>query len=326
MMKKRHRADRGARGDGVHMNVTRFGLRQRPFPATPDTACYYPATGHEEALDRLRRGHADGEGVLVLTGEPGTGKTLLCHLLLERLGQDVRSAFLTNSHFRDRAGLLQAILHDLQLPHEGKTEQEMRLALTDHLLDGFGASRPTLLIVDEAHHLTPDLLEELRLLGNLEAHSGKALQVVLVGQPGLLATLDEPELAALRQRIVVRVELVGLTLDEAADYLLHHVRVAGGRPEALLGDEAVEVLARRTLGLPRRLNQAAHQAMCLADEVGATEVDAEAALEALARLGLESAAGCEDEESPAVAAAEEEQAGPSANRKLGDLRDSGEVA
>src|SRR5947209_2167472 len=102
------------------MDVKRFGLRQRPFPTTQDTACYYPATGHEEALHRLLHGLADGEGVLVLTGAPGIGKTLLCHRLLERLG-DVRSAFLTNGHVPDRAGLLQAILFDLQLPLEGKS-------------------------------------------------------------------------------------------------------------------------------------------------------------------------------------------------------------
>ncbi len=269
------------------MDVSRFGLRQRPFPATPDTACYYPATGHEQALNRLSCGLADGESFLVLTGEPGTGKTLLCHRLLECLGGDVRSAFLTNSHVADRAGLLQAILYDLQLPYEGKTEQEMRLALTSHLLEGFSAGKATVLIVDEAQHLTSDLLEELRLLGNLEARSGKALQVVLVGQPSLLATLRQPEMASLRQRIVVRPELRGLKLDEAADYLLHHVRVAGGRPEAVFHEEAVEVLARQTHGVPRLLNQAAHQAMCLAAEAAARQVEAEAALEALAMLGLE---------------------------------------
>ena len=290
------------------MNVARFGLRQRPFPASPDSACYYPATSHEQALNRLLCGLADGEGVLVLTGEPGTGKTLLCHRLLERLGGNVCSAFLTNSHVRDRAGLLQAILYDLQLAYAGKTEQEMRLALTDHLLEGFAAGKSTVLIVDEAHHLEPDLLEELRLLGNLETRSGKAIQVVLVGHPALIKTLLQPELASLRQRVVVRLELTALSLEEAADYLLHHVRIAGGRPEAVLLDEAVEMLARQTLGIPRLLNQAAHQAMVLADETDATQVDVEAALEALSLLGLENDAESEDEESSGDAAAEEDEA------------------
>lgn len=269
------------------MGASHFGLRQRPFPATPDPARYYPATSHERALARLLGGLGDGEGVVVLTGLPGTGKTLLCHCLLERLGSGVSIAFLTNSHVGDRAGLLQAILFDLSLPYEERGEQELRLALTDHLLRGYEAGRGTILIVDEAQHLTPDHLEELRLLGNLEARSGKALQVVLVGQPALLETLRRPELAALAQRLAVRAELEPLALQEAADYLLHHVRVAGGRPERLFADEALELLARQTGGVPRLLNQAAHQALNLAAEAGSAQVDAEAAVEALALLGLD---------------------------------------
>lgn len=268
------------------MYPTHFGLRQRPFPATPDPARYYPSTSHERAIARLQGGLADGEGVLVLTGAPGTGKTLLCHCLLERLGSRANITFLTNSHVGNRAGLLQAILFDLSLPYEGRGEQEMRLALTDHLLRGYEQGRSTILILDEAQHLTPDLLEELRLLGNLEARSGKALQVVLVGQPALLETLRRPELAALWQRLMIRAEVEPLALQEAADYLLHHVRIAGGRPERLFADEALELLSRQTHGVPRLLNQAAHQALNLAAEADSAQVDAEAALEALALLGL----------------------------------------
>src|SRR5262249_11699436 len=117
------------------MYETHFGLRQRPFRATPDAACYYPATGHEQALRRLLGGLDDGEGFVLLSGEPGTGKTLLCHCLLERLGPDVSSALLTHGHFAGRAGLLRAVLYDLRLPHHGRPEQDLRLALTDFLLE-----------------------------------------------------------------------------------------------------------------------------------------------------------------------------------------------
>lgn len=268
------------------MYPTPFQLRQRPFPATPDPARYYPSTCHERAIARLLYGLADGEGVLVLTGAPGTGKTLLCHCLLERLGVRPNIAFLTNSHVGTRAGLLQAILYDLSLPYEGRGEQEMRLALTDHLLRAYESGHSTILILDEAQHLTADLLEEVRLLGNLEARSGKALQVILVGQPGLMETLRRPELTALAQRVAIRVEVEPLPLQEAADYLLHHIRIAGGRPERLFADEALELLARQTRGVPRLLNQAAHQALHLASVAEAGQVDAEAVLEALAPLGL----------------------------------------
>lgn len=269
------------------MSSTHFGLRQRPFPASPDPSRYYPATSHERAIARLFNGLADGEGVLVLTGAPGTGKTLLCHCLIERLGSRANTAFLSNSHVGGRAGLLQAILFDLSLPYEGRGEQEMRLALTDHLLRNCGEGKCTILILDEAQHLTADLLEELRLLGNLEARSIRAVQVVLVGQPGLLETLRRPEMASLWQRLAVRAELSPLALQEAADYLLHHLRIAGGPSERLFEDEALEVLSRQTRGIPRLLNQAAHQALNLAAEADAGQVDAEAALEALALLGLE---------------------------------------
>jgi type II secretory pathway predicted ATPase ExeA len=269
------------------MDVAHFGLRRRPFPATPDAGCYYPATGHEGVVSRLLGGLADGEGILLVTGQPGVGKTLLCHCLLDRLPTGATTAFLTNCHFRDRAALLQAILFDLSLPYEDRTEQEMRLALTEHLFSHLAHNRSTILLVDEAHHLSADLLEELRLLGNVESRTGKALQVVLLGQPPLADHLQSPELLALRQRLVVRLELPPLALHEAADYLLHHLRAAGGKPEAVIDEEALEVVARGARGVPRLLNQAANQAFTLAAEAGVGRVDVEAALEALAMLGLD---------------------------------------
>jgi type II secretory pathway predicted ATPase ExeA len=278
------------------MYVKHFGFRQRPFRSAPDSACYYPATSHEAALARLQHALADDEGLVLLTGEPGTGKTLLCHGLLERLGPDVPSTFLTNSHVANRHGLLQALLYDLSLPYEGRSEQELRLALTDLLLKNYAAGKRTLVIVDEAQHLPGEALEELRLLGNLEGRQGKAIQVVLAAQPALLDTLRRPELASFSQRLAVRARLEPLSFQEAADYLLHQVRAAGARPEAILADEAVEVLARGSRGVPRLLSQAAHQALTLACQAGASLVDVEAALEALALLGLEGEAALAAEE------------------------------
>jgi type II secretory pathway predicted ATPase ExeA len=269
------------------MYETHFGLRQRPFRASPDSGCYYPATGHEQALQRLLRALDDGEGPVLLTGAPGTGKTLLCHCLLERLGPDVTSAFLTQGHFGGRAGLLQAILYDLSLPHEGRGEQELRLSLTHHLLSNYAEGRRAVLVVDEAQHLSPDLLEELRLLGNLEARQGKAVQVVLAAQPSLLVTLGRSDLASLSQRLAVRATVEPMSIAEAADYLVHQVRVAGGRPDDVIAEEARELLARGTRGVPRLLNQAAHEALTLACSAEVRPVDAEAALEALALLGLD---------------------------------------
>jgi type II secretory pathway predicted ATPase ExeA len=286
---KRTRVRRLARASGgpFIMYEAHFGLRQRPFRPTPDGDAYYPATTHEQAIARLANGIAADEALLLLTGEPGTGKTLLCHRLLERLGPETTTAFVTNSHVGDRTGLLQAILFDLSLPYEGRGQQEMRLALTDFLLKNYGSGRRALVLVDEAQHLGADVLEELRLLGNLASAHSRAAQVILSGQPVLLDLLKLPELTALRQRLAVRAHLEPLGLHEAVDYVVHHLRAVGGRPEALVTDEALALLARGSQGIPRLLNQAAHQALLLACEANTAVVDAEVALEALALLGLD---------------------------------------
>src|SRR5262249_28328978 len=129
------------------MYATHFGLRRRPFRATPDNESYYPATTHERALAQLLEGLKDEMGLLLLTGAPGTGKTLLCHRLLDQLGSQTNGVFLTNSHFSSRCGLLQAILYDLSLPYQGLGEQELRLALTDHLVQNFAAGRRAIVVI-----------------------------------------------------------------------------------------------------------------------------------------------------------------------------------
>jgi type II secretory pathway predicted ATPase ExeA len=296
------------------MYETSFGLRERPFRPTPDSAAYYAATTHEYALARLAQGVHDGEGVLLLTGGPGTGKTLLCHRLIERIGPDLMSAFLANSHCDTPAGLLQAMLFELSLPYEGRSPQELRLALTDCFLKNYAAGRRAVVIIDEAQHLSPEMLEEIRLLGNLEARGGKAVQVVLVGQPSLLDTLRRPELTVLRQRLVIRCALEPLGPEEATDYLLHQLRTAGARPDAIITGEALELLVGGASGIPRVLCQVAHLAFTLAHQAGARQVDAEAALEALTSLGLEAEECAADADAPENSPDEEKLPGPALRR------------
>jgi type II secretory pathway predicted ATPase ExeA len=279
------------------MYVAHFGLRHRPFRPTPDPGAYYPATTHETALHQLDQALADGEGLALLTGEPGTGKTLLAAVLVERLGDQVGCVFLTNGHLTRPADLFQAALYDLGMPYEGRSEQELRLGLTDCILKRYADGRRTVLVLDEAHHLPPAVLEELRLFGNLETPHGKAVQAVLIALPEIEEALRRPELRAFRQRLTARAALDRLPPDEAADYLLHHLRVVGARPEAIISDEAVELIAKATGGLPRLINQATHLALAVTCEAGEGRVDAEGALEALARLGLDTAT-----EEPAAAA------------------------
>jgi type II secretory pathway predicted ATPase ExeA len=290
------------------MYETHFGLRDRPFRPVPDCQCYYPATGHEQALAQLLEAINEDEGLCLLTGEPGAGKTILGQCLLDRLGDAVASAFVTNSHFLARSELLQALLYDLSLPYEGRGEQELRLVLTESLIKNYQAGKRTVLVVDEAHHLSWVLLEELRLLGNVAGGRGPALQTVLLGQPCIKETLTLPELAAFSQRLRVRVHLEPLGVHEAADYLVHHLRASGGSPKAIVADEALEMLARGTRGIPRLLNQATHQALKLAFAAGATQLDAEAALEALVLLGLSDTEEADVEPQP-VTSLDQESAG-----------------
>jgi type II secretory pathway predicted ATPase ExeA len=272
------------------MYLAHFDLKQRPFRSTPDAGSYYPAQSQEVALSRLLTAINGDEGLALVTGDPGTGKTLLAHRLLERLDGATNQVFLTNSQFADKSSLLQAILYDLSLPFEGQSEQELRLVLTDFLLKEIAAGRRTVLVVDEAHHLPGALLEELRLWGNLETDQSKAVQIVLVAQPSIVDSLRRPQLAALSQRLATRIQLEPLTDEESANYLIHQIRVAGGNAQRLISNEAIEILSGAAKGLPRLLNQAAHQALSIACEAGSPVVDAEAALEALVALGLEAGA------------------------------------
>ena len=269
------------------MYEARFGLKRRPFSPMPDSSLYYPSTVHEAALAPLLGAVRDDEGMAVLAGEPGTGKTLLGQILLERIA-GCENAFLAHSQFADRRGLLQTILFDLGLAHDDDvTEQTLRLRLIDHALKTAGSGKRLICVVDEAHHLTPDMLEELRLLGNLEA-GRKAFQVILLAQMPILDTLKQPKMASLNQRLAVRMVLPALTAEDSHDYLRHQIKVVGGRPESVFDEEALDILARGSRGIPRLLNQSAYQALQLADVGDLKRVDAECAAEALQRLGLES--------------------------------------
>src|SRR5438105_332146 len=141
------------------MFESHFAMKHRPFRSPPDTQCYYPASGHELVLTRLVQAMQAEQGVAILCGAAGTGKTLLCHCLLERLQPAPITIFLTNSHFGSRAAFLQAILYDLGKPYEGRGEQELRLAVTEEILNTFASGKYTLIILDEAQNLSAELLE-----------------------------------------------------------------------------------------------------------------------------------------------------------------------
>jgi type II secretory pathway predicted ATPase ExeA len=264
-----------------------FGLDRQPFRPAVDPDSYFPAAAHEAALAAIAEGFARRDPLVLIDGSSGVGKSLVARKWLEHLLPDVPRVLIPNARAARPAELLQAILFDIAKPYQGLSEQELRLAVTGHLLDTAAAGNfPTVLVLDEAQHLSESVCEELRLLGNLETRRGAALFAVLVAQPALREMLNQPACEPLAQRIAVRAEVAPLAADESAHYVRHQVRAAGGEPDKVFADDAVQLLAGACRGVPRLLNRAAALALELAASAEATQVDLEAALEALDRLGL----------------------------------------
>lgn len=268
------------------MDVQTFPPSRRPFLPTPDTSLYFPSANSEAAIAHLKAGYDDQAGLALIDGEPGVGKTLTVLRFLETLPDETPRVMLPMGRFASARELYQAILFDLGAAYHGLGEQELRLAVAEQWLAALADGRSSVLVIDEAHHLSGDLLEEIRLLGNLESRTAKAAFVVLVAQPSLRSRLSHPEFAGVSQRIAVRGRIEPLPPHEAAAYLAHRLRASGKNPDQILTDEASELLATGCRGVPRLLNQAANLAFTLASQAGESTVDVEAALESLATLGI----------------------------------------
>lgn len=268
------------------MDWSHFGMDRPPFRPAVDAAAYYPAPSHAAALAALVAAFGRRDPAVLIDGAGGVGKSLVARKWLDDLLPDVPRVLLPNARAERPADLLQAILFDLGTPYQGLSEQELRLAVTGHLLDAAAGGFPTVVVIDEAQHLSPAALEELRLLGNLEARDGAVMFAVLVAQPTLRDLLRRPACAAFADRVAVRCALDPLAADDAAAYLRYRVCAAGGDPAKVFDGGAVPLLVSACGGLPRVLNRAAGLAFELAAEAGAGAVDVEAAIEALGRLGI----------------------------------------
>ena len=234
-----------------------FNLARNPFALTPDPVCFVPTERHDEALAALYHGVRQHKGFIVLTGEVGTGKTLLLRCLLGLLkeSKDVAYAYLFNGRLTPTE-FLQYILADFGLPAAGKSKYELLLDLGRFLTARGQMNMTTVLIVDEAHHLSADILEEVRLLSNLETTDDKLLQIILVGQPELDEKLDSVGLRQLKQRIAVRTQLGPLNAEEAKRYISRRLQIAGRDPLStpLFPEETVATVHCFSRGLPRLIN------------------------------------------------------------------------
>ncbi|HEV8441355.1 MAG TPA: AAA family ATPase [Methylomirabilota bacterium] len=235
------------------MYLSFHGLKEKPFNATPDPKFLYLTPAHREALAQLIYGVQENKGFIVLTGEVGTGKTTLLHTLLRRLDGNTAVAFITNSTlpFDD---VVAYMLEDFGVTKAGSSRVERLVALNQFLIERRRSGQNTVLILDEAQNLTPETLEQVRLLSNFETPTDKLVQILLVGQPELRAKLQLPELRQLKQRIGLRCHIRPLTLEEIHDYIRSRLRVAGGPDLRLFSDRAVARIAEYSGGIPRLIN------------------------------------------------------------------------
>lgn len=251
------------------MHEEYYGFTEKPFSLTPDPKYLYKSQSHASAFDLLQYAIRRREGFVVVTGDIGTGKTTLCRAVLDHLDRKTFTALVLNPFLSD-VDLLRLILQDFGVVSREEvkrgrlapvSKQQLIDTLNDFLLSLQPLGAGALLIIDEAQNLPPQVLEQIRILSNLETHKEKLLQIVLVGQLNLRDQLRSPELRQLDQRISIRNELKPLTREETAAYIAHRLTIAGGGAVVSFAPKAVDLVHRHTRGIPRLINMLCDRAL-----------------------------------------------------------------
>ena len=229
-----------------------YGLKETPFRMTPDSKFFYPSPKHTEALSSLLYTIQQRKGFVVITGEIGAGKTTVCQALLRKLDFNTKVARIFNTHLTNRE-LLVAVLEDLEIPYQMGTKGKLLSQLYDYLITQAFSGINVVILIDEAQNMTPTVLEEVRMLSNLETEKEKLIQIVLVGQPQLQDKLKMPKLEQLRQRVVLHYHITPLNVQETKEYVRHRLDVAGGNPETF-HEEALDRVYAFSKGVPRLVN------------------------------------------------------------------------
>ena len=238
-----------------------FGLKERPFNVTSDPAFFFLSNKHKEALAHLHYGVSQRKGIILLTGEIGTGKTTLCRFFLNELGKKVKTAFILNPRFSETQ-LLESIVADFGIRSPGKGKLGLIRGLNTFLLKESARGNNVVLIIDEAQNLKPELLEQIRLLSNLETEKEKLLQIILVGQPELNERLELYELKQLRQRIMVKYHILPLEGQEIDDYIRHRLKIAGLAESRIeFSKDAIKTISDFSSGMPRLINMVCDRAL-----------------------------------------------------------------
>lgn len=250
-----------------------FGLRETPFSITPDTAFSFASATFQEALNTLLIAVKNGEGFIKISGEVGTGKTLLCRKFLASLDSSYVTAYIPNPYLEPKT-LLIALGDEIKLKIERQLDQHLLLkAITLALLDFARQGKRVVICLDEAQAMPLETLEALRLLSNLETEKRKLLQVVLFGQPELDEKLNQPNLRQLKQRIAFQYELKPLTREELDYYVSHRLAVAGHQGGTLFTKTALAEIYRASGGTPRLINILCHKSLLLVFGEGKQQVD-----------------------------------------------------
>lgn len=267
------------------MYCTYFGFTERPFNLTPNPAFIYLSRAHQEAFAHLIYGIENRSGFIMLTGEVGAGKTTVIRTLLAELKPESHATALILNPMVSADGLLRAILREFGIDAADCNEAaDMVEALNRFLLQQTAVDRKVVLVIDEAQDMEPSLLEQVRLLSNLETTTDKLIQIILVGQPELETLMNRPELRQLNQRITVRFHLTPMELPDTGDYIRHRIKTAanGNAAAASFAPGAVRKIQRFAGGLPRLINAAADRALLIAFNQDTKEIDATIAGKAIA--------------------------------------------
>lgn len=260
-----------------------FKLKESPFNITPDPHYLFFSRQHREAYDHVMYGIRERKGFIQLTGEVGSGKTTLCRAVLSELGHNVQTALILNPCLSE-AQLMRAILRDFGLASSGKDMLKLIETLNTFLLQRMEAGANVALLIDEAQNLSPKLMEQVRLLSNLETTQQKLIQIVLVGQPELEKKLTHVSLRQLRQRITVRSHLGPLQEKEVGAYVAHRLNRAGGGERIVFDPKAIHRVYRYSRGTPRLINAVCDNALLAGYVAGTWRIDVTCVKRAIAQL------------------------------------------
>jgi len=230
-----------------------YGFTEKPFNATPDPKFFFPSNKHTEALNSLIYAINERKGFVVITGEIGAGKTTVSRALLNKLDINTRVAFITNTHLTAKELIVQ-ILEELEVEYKRGGKQKLLSQLNEYLIRQLAQDVNVVLIVDEAQNLTPNVLEEIRMLSNLETEKEKLIQIILMGQPQLKKKLEDIRLEQFRQRIAVYYHINSLDREETQEYVLHRLRSVSSNGVGLFTPDAIELLYSHSRGIPRIIN------------------------------------------------------------------------